>query len=263
MAKKDRVNIKVNDLKVFETTVSALSKTVEAMKINIDQTGMKIYTRNAYARFHISSNCIEADGECELCINEIAILLKTLKLVSKQAKNVNDLTCYYDKPFLHFTSKDIKTKIGGVKERVIQNSLDQPITTALTPVFEFTSTGKTIKEICSNRFIFSDMESARVYLTWGDDDTMHKNVIYAELSNRINELSSSLVLPLGDITLNDIEGVRDVILDFDRLKVLNLFNCDSVSVSLMDRNILVSESQINGKEGIFTKLIVYNSMRKS
>lgn len=262
MAKKDRVNIKVNDLKVFETTVHALVKMVDAMKIVIDQTGMKIYTRNAYARFHVTSNCVEADGECELCINELTVLLKTLKLVNKQCKNMDALTCYYEHPFFHFKSKDVKTKIGTVKERVITNSLDRAISTEITPVFEFKTTGKTIKDICTNKFIFNDIESARVYLVWGSDD-MHNNIVYTELNNRLNELNSSLTLPLGDITLNSLTEPRDVILDFDRLKALNIFNCDDVTVQLMDKNVLVSESQINGNDGVYTKLIVYCSMRKS
>lgn len=262
MAKKDRINIKVNDLKVFETTISALTKSVEAMKIIVDQTGMKIYTRNSFARFHLVSNCITAESECELCINELTVLLKTLKLVNKQCKNIETLTCYYEAPFFHFKSKDVKTKINTVKERVIQNSLDQAISTELSPVFEFKTTGKTIKDICTNRFIFNDIESARIYLTWGKED-MHNNVVYAELSNHMNELSSSLTLPLGDITLNKITEERDVILDFDRLKALNLFGVDDVSTQLMDKNVLVSESQINGTDGVFCNLTVYNSMRRN
>ena len=196
-------------------------------------------------------------------VKEINILLKTIKLINKQRKSSTEkLQCYFEYPMLHFISKDVKTRIGSVKERVIQMQVDSELDVKMTPVMEFKTTAKTIKDICTNRFIFDDADKARVYLVWGQDD-MHKNVIYTELNNRMNELNSSLTLPLGDITMDKMDEPMDIILDFDRLKALNPFNCDDVVVQFMSNKILVSESQINGKDGIFTKLIVYSSIRKS
>jgi len=260
--KNEKIEIKINDLKVLEEIITALNKTVESVKIITDESGMKIYTKASFARFHITSNCIESPVPCEMNIQTLPILIKTLKLVNKQVKNIDSLKCYFEKPFLYFVSKDVKTKIGTVKERVIENSLDTAIDAVLNPVFEFKTDSKTIKDICTNKFIFNDVESARCYLVWGQDD-MHNNVVYTELTNRINELSSSLTLQLGDITLNKLTEPRDIILDFKRLNAFNLFKTDEdIVIALTDRNILTSDLTIN-KGDIYTKLKVFNSMRKT
>lgn len=261
---KDKSNITINNFESFEQIVIALNKVVEGMKVSINSTGMTIYTRNAFARFSTSSNCITSDVDIEMCFNELITLIKNLKLVRTQCKDISKLKCYYQEPFLHFKSKDIKTKIGTVKERVIQNFITNEVTAELKPIFEFNTTSETLKMIGSNKFIFADIESARIYLIVNDTE-LHNNTVYAELNNRINPLSSSLTLKLGDITLNDMDNESDdIIIDFDRLRAFNLFNdTTDVKIQLMDKKILVSETSINSDDGQFTKLIVYNSLRKS
>jgi hypothetical protein len=261
--KKQKTDIKINDLKVFEEIITALNKTVESIKINIDQSGMTILTRNAFARFHVTSNCVESTEPCEMNIQDLTMLIKTLKLINKQCKNMDGLTCYFEHPFMYFKSKDVKTKIITVKERAIQNSLDSAIDMVFDILFEFKTNSKIIKDICTNKFIFDDLESARCYLVWGGDD-MHNNTIYTELNNRLNELNSSLTIPLGDITLNKLTEDRDMILDFDRLNAFNMFKTDEdIVIQFTSKNILISELDINKKNGTFIKLKVYNSLRKS
>lgn len=262
---KEKLDITINNFESFEQIVIALNKVVEGMKVSVNETGMTIYTRNTYARFSTTSNCITSKEDVDMNFNELITLIKNLKLVRTQCKDMTKLKCFYQEPFLHFKSKDIKTKIGTVKERVIQNFVTTEVTTELKPIFEFNTTSETLKMIGSNKFIFADIESARIYLITNDKE-LHNNTVYAELNNRLNPLSSSLTLKLGDITLNEMGGREsDVIIDFDRLRAFNLFNdTTDVKIQLMDKNILVSETSINsGDEGQFTKLTVYNSLRKS
>jgi len=262
MAKKDRIEIKIHDIGIFKRNIEALNRFVNGIKMDIDKNGLTIMCRNTYARFHILSNCVTSEQECNISIKDLMVLIKTLKLVEEQCSNIESLTCYYEDPFIHFKSKDVRTKLGTIKEKAIQQSIDSEFSTELTPVLEFRTTSKTIKDVCKNRFIFTDVEFARVYLIWGEKD-MHNNTMYAEINNRMNELNSSLTLQIGDITLNKLTEDPNIIIDFDRLSSFNLFQCDEVLISYMDKGCLVSETSINNDGDIFSKMKVYNSLRAS
>jgi hypothetical protein len=155
-------------------------------------------------------------------------------------------------------TKSIKTKIITVKEEVIQNTISKAVTTTLTPIFEFKTSSDDIKKVLNNGYLFTDVENIRVYLNQHDD--MLQNCIYAEVTNKTNRLSNNIMTKFGDITLGKL--TEDLIIDFERLSAFNLFKSDAIVIQLMDKPFLVSNLSII-KNDVFSKITIYNSLRKS
>lgn len=256
-------NIYIKDFSIFEQTLLALLKIVPSAKFIINETGLTIHSCNAYARCSVFTNSVTSDIELNISIKDISTVAKTLSLIKDEdGKKNKDVTgvvnATYDGTFIYINTKNIKTKIITVKEEVIQNTISKAVTTVLTPVLEFKTTSDNIKKVLSNSFMFNDVENIRVYLNKHAD--LQQNCIYAEVTNKTNRLSNNITVKLGDITLGDIK--EDIILDFERLTVFNLFKNDSIVIKLMDKPFLVADLSIS-KNDIFSKFTLYNSIRKS
>jgi hypothetical protein len=254
-------NIYIKDFTIFEQTLSAVLKLVPSIKLVFNSVGLTIHACNSYARCSVSTNSASSDEEISICIKEGASLTKTLSLIkTDEGKNstCSNIDVKYDGTFIYLKTKSIKTKIITVKEEVIQNTISKAVTTTLTPIFEFKTTSDDIKKVLNNGYLFTDVENIRVYLNQHDD--MLQNCIYAEVTNKTNRLSNNITTKFGDITLGKL--TEDLIIDFERLSAFNLFKSDAIVIQLMDKPFLVSNLSII-KNDVFSKITIYNSLRKS
>ena len=255
--------IYIKDFSILEQTLVAILKIVPSVKLIFNDTGLTIHSCNAYARCSVFTNSTYSDEELSLCIKDVSTLTKTLSLIKdeegkKKTESNNVIEASYDGTFIYLNTKNVKTKIITVKEEVIQNNISKAVTTTLTPVLEFKTSTDSIKKVLGNSFMFTDVENIRVYLNQHDD--LQQNCIYAEVTNKTNRLSNNITVKLGDITLGKV--TEDIILDFERLSVFNLFKNDNIVIQLMDKPFLVANLSI-AKDDIFAKFTVYNSLRKS
>ena len=256
-------NIYIKDFSILEQTLNAILKIVPSVKFIINETGLTIHSCNAYARCSVFTNSVTSDEELNLCIKDVNTLAKTLSIIKdeegkKKTESNAVINATYDGTFIYLNTKNIKTKIITVKEEVISNTISKAVTTVLTPVLEFKTSSENIKKVLSNSFMFNDVENVRVYLNQHDD--LQQNCLYAEVTNKTNRLSNNITVKLGDITLGKV--TEDIILDFERLSVFNLFKNDNIVIQLMDKPFLVAELSIF-KDNIFSKFTIYNSLRKS
>ena len=85
---------------------------------------------------------------------------------------------------------------------------------------------------------------------------MQNNTIFATIGNEGNELANSATLELGLINsgnLTNEDGTeRKIILDFNRLNILNMIPSDEIKVMVAaERPVLVSKIERSGKDGAY------------
>jgi hypothetical protein len=252
-------NIKINDFDVFNESIKAVSKIVQSCKMTIDQDGLTIYSQNNFARSELTTDAIYSEKAIEICIRDLSMLLKIMKLIKDQHDNdYTKLKITFEEPFIKFSSNKMDAKLSTIKEHVIQNFISKKVQTVLIPVFEFKTSSENIKMINSYQFIFPDIDSGRIYIK--TDENMEKNVVYAELNNRINDFSNAVTMKFGDVIIGKID--KDIIIDFERLMLFNIVDSNDIVIKLMDKNVLVSE--INNKtDNAYMFMKIYNSMRRS
>ena len=252
--------IKINDLKLLVSSLKSLTKLVESAKISINSEGLTVYGKNSFSRGEMISNAVVTEKDpVEFCILDLQMFLKVLNTVAEIHKDdISDLEMWFDFPFIKIKSDKFKTKLSTCKEEVIVNSISQKIKTQLTPVFEFTTSTKQIKNISSHSFIANDLDSARIYLQ--TDSEMENNTVYARIGNDSNELNNSITLKLGMVNSGSI-GDRKLIINFDRLSVFNIVDSDEILVQLMDKNVLVNTVKLESSNSDFyTSFKLYTSL---
>ena len=248
-------NIHIRDFELLYDIVKAISRMADGVKFTIDENGLVIYAKNDYSKCNLTSNAVYSANKVEFCIGELAMFLRVLTTVKDTYKNdFSSVTMSYEQPFVRIESGKFKTKIAAVDEQRVSKFVATKIKSELMPRLEFTTSSNLIKTINSHSFIFQNPSDARIYVTTEKD--MQNNTVFATIGNERNELSNSITLELGLINsgsiLNDDGSQQKIILDFNRLNVLNIFQSDEIKVSI-DKNlpILVSDTTKNGKNDSF------------
>lgn len=257
------MNINVNDFDLFETTIKALVKIVNQAKFVLNGAGLTIYSMNSFARTEITTNCISSEEACEFCINDVSLIQKILMTLRREFdKTKIDLKIKFDGQFVHFISSKMKAKVITVREDIIRDYVSlRKVQTQLMPVFEFQTTSSIIKNIAANTYIFPDPTMARIYLKTSEDG-MDKNSIYALIDNKNNTYSNSMLLKLGIIKFGNLN--REIIVDVDRLMLFNILDSNEINITLMDKNVLVSEViKISDDSKTKLEIKIYNSIRKN
>lgn len=252
-------DIKINDFILFYDIVKSLTRIAEGVKMTVNDCGLTVFAKNDYSKCELTSNAVVSENEMCFCIGDIGMFLKILTTV----KDIydGDYSCVqlsYDRPFIKISSGKFRTKIATVDENRILNFIGTKVHTELTSQLDFTTSSGIIRTINSHSFIFNDSSSARIYLT--TEDGMENNVIFATIGNEGNDLANSVTLELGLINSGSLGG-RKIILDFNRLNILNIVPSDEIKVTLAkERPVLISKVSRNGKNNTFFNLGVYSFM---
>jgi hypothetical protein len=249
--------IKINDFSLFFEIVNSINKMVDGVKCTINGFGLTICAKNDFSKCEITSNSVTSDNEVSFCIRDINVLTKVLTTLKniygdEIEQNVN---LYYDKPSIKIESKKFKTKLNTIDEDSIKNFISTKVKTELTSQIEFTTNSSFIRSINNYSFITSDKNSTRIYIESNPD--MENNVIFARVGNESNETENYAVMELGLITSGTM-GDRKIILDFDRLNMLNILPSDEISVQIAnERPVLISKVVKSGKNGSFLNINMY------
>lgn len=250
---KETIDIK--DFELFYEIVKSLTRMADGVKFMFDSNGLVVYAKNDYSKCNLKSNAASSKNPVEFCIAELATFLRILTTVKDMYKDDYGLVkLSYEQPFVKIASGKFKTKVAACDETRISKFVATKLKTELTPKLEFTTSSAFIKAINSHSFIFQNSADARIYLTTEKD--MQNNTIFATIGNESNELANSITLELGLInsgTLKEGDGTdRKIILDFNRLNILNMVPADEIKVMVAnERPVLVSEITKNGKDGTF------------
>ena len=259
-----RENIQIRDFELFYEIVRSLTKMAEGVKFMFDQNGLVVYAKNDYSKCNLTSNVASSQNPVEFCISELATFLKILTTVKEMYKDDYDsVRISFEQPFIKIESGKFKTKIAACDEQRIVKFVAKKISTELSPMLEFTTSSNLIKAINSHSFIFQSSSDARVYVTTESD--MQNNTIFATIGNESNPLANSLTLELGLInsgTLTKPDGtILKVILDFNRLNILNMVPSDEIKVMVAkERPVLVSKITKNGKNDTFFSIEICSFM---
>jgi hypothetical protein len=244
MSSNKKENLIINDFKLFLDTLKSFSKLTNSCKITFNSNGFSIYGKNMFARGEVTSNSICADKEISVCVADLSMLIKLLGTANSiHESDDSDLKLIIDLPFIKIESGKFKTKLTTCKEEIITGSISQEIKTVLTPIFEFTTSTEQIKTVNAHSFILPDQDIARIYLTV--EPKMENNVLYATIGNDSNDLNNSVTLKFAMVNSGILD--KKIILNFDRLNLFNIINTDQVKIQLMDRNVLLYNISINGK----------------
>ena len=249
--------IKINDFELFSEIVKSLSKMSDGAKFTVNDCGLTVYAKNDFSKCELTSNSIVSDKELTFCIGNLGMLLKIMTTLSGIYKEnvTNSVKLYFDHPFIRFESKKFKTKLATAEEANIANFIGNKVHTELSPQIEFTTCSGTIRSINSHSFVTTDPSTARVYVSTNPD--MENNVIFATIGNEGNDLGNSVTLELGLITSGVMDD-RKVILNFDRLNILNMLPSEEITVQLAkERPVLISKIQKSGKNDTFFNINIY------
>lgn len=252
--------INITNFNIFEQTIAAILKLIPQAKLSFGPTGMSINVKvdNQY-RAIVFSNSADCKEDISFCFNNLAAFYNILKLIKADHKKTTpEIEMGFDNTFLHIKCKNLKTRLITVKEETIQANVAKAVDMVLTPVLEFKTSSDLIKTIMGNSFIFANKDESRVYLNQHPD--LQKNTIYAEVTNKNAKLANVITTKLGDITLGSLD--HDLIIDFKRLEIINLFKSDDITIQLMDKPVLVTNLSLVDKE-YFSKFTIYVLLRKN
>ena len=254
--------IDIVDFNLFIDAMKAASKLVKSAKLIFSQNGLEIYGAcGKIARCELVTNAVKASEDFDVCIDDIGMLNKVLATVKNVHKDsFEDLSICYNKPNLMFKSSKLKMKYSSCKETIISQWVSKKIEAKMQNVFEFKTTSEMIKQINGHSFLFDNASSVNVYLETKDD--MEKNALFATLGNKNVDLGKEITLKLGLVTFGQIPADKHIVLDLERL---NLFNCvpsNDISVSLTDKNCLLSKSRTAGKNGSALSINLYCTFLK-
>lgn len=250
----------INDFDLFAECIKAINKISPSVKIQIDEFGLKITSRNQLARCEVRSNSVTSKNALSFCLSDLNTFIKLLSTVkSLHEDDFSSLKIFYNEPFVNFKSKKIKTKLTTVVEDKIEKSIDEGFKQDLSMFpseFEFKTNSNYIKRINSHTFLFSDMDSARIYIKSETD--MNNNTVYATLGNQDNDFENSITLEFGLITSGKIDS-DNIILNFMGLNLFNMVQSDEIMIKkLKSRNALVAFFTKNGKNDSFYKITLLN-----
>lgn len=252
----------VDDFGLFVESMKAAAKLVDAAKLLFSPNGLEIYgARDIAARCEISTNAVHSNDTFDFCIDSIAMLNRILSTV----KDVHDgdyseLEMSYSRPNLLFKSKKMKTKVSTCNESTISKWVSKKITTQMSPVFSFKTSSDLVKRMNGHSFMFTDSKSINVYLETKDD--MEANTVFATMGNKNVDLGREMTLKFGLVTEGKIPDGRSLVIDVERMNLLNCIQSDDINVSLMDKNVLLSKASIHGKDGTYFNLNVYCTLLK-
>lgn len=254
--------ILIKDFNLFIEVIKSAQKIVNSAKIILNENGLQIYgVHNKVARCELTTNSVYSNQNIDFCILDMSIFAKVLATIKDIHNNdYEDFKFFLEKPFIKFESKKFKTKLITCNYDVISSVVSEKVKTQLTSILDFTTNSNYIKQICNHTFIFNDPQALRIYI--GIKEDMEKNVIYATLGNNDTNLNNEITLKLGLITFGKCEKDRKIIIDLDRLNLFNVYQTDKLNISLMDKNVLVSDLTITGKNDSYFNLKIYNSMLK-
>lgn len=259
-----RQTINIRDFDLFYDIVKSLTKMAEGIKFMVDENGLIIYAKNDYSKCNINSNAISSSSNIDFCIAELGTLLRILTTVKDIYKNdYSDVRFIYEKPFLKVESGKFKVKLSTCDEQRVAKYVASKIKTELTPKIEFTTNSALIKTINGHSFISPDPANIRVYITTEKD--MQNNTVFATVGIESNELANSATLELGLLnsgSLTNADGVtQKVILDFNRLNILNMVPSDEIKIMVAnERPVLVSNITKTGNNDSYFDITICSFM---
>ena len=256
MASKIKLNVGNFDLLV--DALKAYSKVADCAKLEFSPEGMEISGRNQVARCELSTNAVSSKTNETICIPELSTCLKLMESARTLSKeDLSDIELYLDYPFIRISSKRLKTKITACKEEIIASNVIPKMKAVLTPSMEFTTSTNLIKALNYHSFIFAKKEDAKIYLS--EEPDMKKNTLFATIGNKMNDLSNAVTLEFGMINYGTL-GDRKLVMDYDRLNMLNLIPSESIKVQLMEKPIATTRFRLENGD-YKAELLVLSSFK--
>lgn len=255
--------ILINDFKLFYESMKSIARLVDAAKISINTTGLEIYAaKGSVARCELSTNAVCAkDEQIEFCIDKLSSFNHVLATVNElHNDDFLELDMSYSRPNVLFKSKKIKLKYSTCNEAAIESWVSKKILAEMAPVFTFKTNSDFIKRVNGHSFLFSDPKSARVYIETKDD--MESNAVFATLGNKAVDTGKEITLKFGLVTSGAVPDGKSIIIDLERMNMLNCASSNDIDVSMMDKNILVSTMKASGKNGSYFNIKIYTSLMK-
>lgn len=247
----------IKDFDIFQKTIEAVCKFSPSAKISASPNGIEIYVKNDIARCCIVSNSVESDSDGSFCLKDVSAFNKILKVIityNKKHKS-DDISIEYDGSFININSKSVKNKLITVKEQTIAKYISKAVTTELVSEMEFITSSENIKGIISNTFLFNDLDSIKVYIK--QDASMSPNVVYAHMANKSAPLSNEITLELGNITFGKL--LKEVTINFDILKMFNVFNSEAITIKKLTIPALSCELLLANNSDVFSKFNILTS----
>ena len=252
----------IDDFNLFVEAMKAVARIVDGAKLLVSPKGLEVYgARDNAARCEIMTNAIHSSDIFDFSIENISMLNRVLSTVKEvHDGDFSELEISYSKPNLMFKSKKMKTKYSTSNESTIIKWISKKISTPMEEVFSFKTSSDLIKRMNGHTFMFNDAKSINIYLETRDD--MEANAVFATLGNKNVDLGREMTLKFGLVTAGKIPEGRNLIIDVERMNLFNCVQSNDISISLMDKNVLLSKTHLPGKNGTYFNINIYCTLLK-
>lgn len=234
--------IDINDFGLFFDTLKSVSKVLDGTKLLFSPRGLEIYgARNTEAICEFTTNAVTSKDEFDICIDSVSMLLKILSTVKEVHENdFSDVEFSYSRPNIHIKSKKIKLKCPTCNEATISKWVYKKLDIKMDSVFDFKTTSDFIKRINGHAFMFDNTGSINIYLETKPD--MEQNAVFATIGNKKMDIGKELTLKFGLVTSGQLQQDKPIIIDFNRMNMFNCMPSNEISLSLTDKNVLMSHT---------------------
>lgn len=254
--------INIKDFNLFFEVMKTASKLVDAAKLHFSPNGLEIYgARDTAARVELTTNAVSSNDEFDFCIDNISMLNRVLSTAKEiHGDDFSELKIGYSRPNLNFKSKKFKMKYSTCNESTISKWISKKIETKMQTLFEFKTSNDLIKRTNGHSFLFTDSKAIKVYLETKDD--MEANAVFATLGNKDVDIGKEITMKFGFVTLGSIPDGKRLIIDLERMNLFNCIQSNDIKIGYMDKGCLLSQAQVQGKDGAYFNLNIYCTLLK-
>jgi len=224
------MNIKINDIEIFDELIKAVVRIVPdaQFEINAEGVNLKVINDSQTIRAFFKSDCMTSDENVTFCFKDLLNLKKSVDLIP-MIEGDNECEIKFNKSFLEYKS-DVKFKLKVVKSDIIENYITKDITAELAPLFTFETETENIKQVIQCTNIVNDND-CKVYFSKSDEDK-----VICEIDDKTNTMANSVGIPISDDIDVDID--KPIAMSIDNFQSFAILpGADVINVCYTDKNV--------------------------
>jgi len=235
--------ITIHNSALFAEYIKSLVRLVPSCKMTFNKDGCAVFGKcGTSIRACMKTNSASSDTEVSFCLREIQRLHKCMKAIADFDPQEEIILTFNSSTFLQHSGA-VKFKLRTIKEEVIAECIDTPITAVINDDFGFLLTIKGYTDILNYSNV-SSSDKKKVYLSKSDKK------ICAELNNKDEALSDSIGFPVSETFNGDWQDV--ICTDLETFRLWNVLKTDEVNIQMTDRSVVRIRSSRVSDDGKFT-----------
>jgi hypothetical protein len=249
---KEAKMIKVKNIELFITYLTALNRIVPACEFNINGDGCVVNSidENGNIRLFLHTDSITSDSIISFCISDIQKLLTSVKFIHKN-NSAGEIAIKFTGNYITYAGC-INFKIKTIKREVIEKYVTNPIKSDIDDEYSVCIKSENYKDLIGLVGI-SSSETPKVYMY------KQNNMIMGEIDDKKLDISDSIAIPLSD----NFEGdwINSICVKVEAFRIFNLLGSNEIKISMTNKNVVRVVSSIEA-DGYTLESVIYCNMMK-